>query len=222
MCSTILSVGLTMKYFFSIFVLVIVACNAFMVQPLTKLPASTTALNMVFGNRKSSTQKKEEESKYWQGEWVCKDCGYIYNRVSFTFKMHISIFGLANQINSPSCLLAISAYSRRLNALVCTSRNRALDLDAPSALARAVVTQRKLATALEPLWTVETLQFSSLASAVLLPPLPLASGLSITCKSVLQLKLRSPGILQLRIFDYLNQIATARLRSYIYAGRKQS
>jgi hypothetical protein len=45
--------------------------------------------------------------------------------------------------------------------------------------------------------------------------LPLASGLSITCKGVSQLKLRSPGVLQLRIFDYLNQIATARLRSYI-------
>jgi hypothetical protein len=44
--------------------------------------------------------------------------------------------------------------------------------------------------------------------------LPLASGLSITCKGVSQLKLRSPGVLQLRIFDYLNQIATARLRSY--------
>jgi len=42
-----------------------------------------TSLN-VFGNKKSASTKaaeKETESKYWQGEWVCKDCGYIYNRV---------------------------------------------------------------------------------------------------------------------------------------------
>ena len=41
---------------------------------------SKTALN-VYGNKKSASAKKEEDSKYWQGEWVCKDCGYIYNRV---------------------------------------------------------------------------------------------------------------------------------------------
>ena len=44
---------------------------------------SNTALN-VFGNKKSAAQRAKEEeaaSKYWQGEWVCKDCGYIYNRV---------------------------------------------------------------------------------------------------------------------------------------------
>lgn len=43
---------------------------------------SSTSLN-VFGNRKSQAQKEQEEeleSKFWQGEWVCKDCGYIYNR----------------------------------------------------------------------------------------------------------------------------------------------
>ena len=39
-----------------------------------------TALN-VFGNKKSAAAKVEEDSQYWQGEWVCKDCGYIYNRV---------------------------------------------------------------------------------------------------------------------------------------------
>lgn len=54
---------------------------------LARISSSTTALN-VFGNKKSAAQKKKEEeeaSKYWQGEWVCKDCGYIYNRVSFLY-----------------------------------------------------------------------------------------------------------------------------------------
>jgi rubrerythrin len=39
---------------------------------------------MVFGNKKSAAQQAEEKAKaekYWQGDWVCKDCGYIYNRV---------------------------------------------------------------------------------------------------------------------------------------------
>lgn len=43
---------------------------------------STTSLN-VFGNKKSKAQKEAEAERaamYWEGEWVCKDCGYIYQR----------------------------------------------------------------------------------------------------------------------------------------------
>jgi len=43
---------------------------------------TTTSLN-VFGTRKTAAQKAEEQAKtdlYWEGEWVCADCGYIYNR----------------------------------------------------------------------------------------------------------------------------------------------
>lgn len=50
------------------------------VQVLPVASSSATALN-VFGNRKNQAQQEEENNKYWQGEWVCKDCGYIYNRV---------------------------------------------------------------------------------------------------------------------------------------------
>jgi hypothetical protein len=53
--------------------------SASIATPPTGFP-TTTALG-VFGNKKSAAAKTEEESKYWQGEWVCKDCGYIYNRV---------------------------------------------------------------------------------------------------------------------------------------------
>jgi hypothetical protein len=45
--------------------------------------ATSTSLN-VFGKKKSSAAKErqaEVEAQFWQGEWVCKDCGYIYNRV---------------------------------------------------------------------------------------------------------------------------------------------
>ncbi len=59
--------------------------------PISVAPAtiSSTSLN-VFGNRKSAAQKEEEAAKaamYWEGEWVCKDCGYIYQRVSRTTKL---------------------------------------------------------------------------------------------------------------------------------------
>ncbi|GKY92488.1 hypothetical protein MPSEU_000219200 [Mayamaea pseudoterrestris] len=40
---------------------------------------SNTALN-VFGNKKQSPAKAEAAGDYWKGEWVCKDCGYIYQR----------------------------------------------------------------------------------------------------------------------------------------------
>eukprot|EP00549_Striatella_unipunctata_P023965 CAMPEP_0118682974 /NCGR_PEP_ID=MMETSP0800-20121206/5781_1 /TAXON_ID=210618 ORGANISM="Striatella unipunctata, Strain CCMP2910" /NCGR_SAMPLE_ID=MMETSP0800 /ASSEMBLY_ACC=CAM_ASM_000638 /LENGTH=145 /DNA_ID=CAMNT_0006579419 /DNA_START=46 /DNA_END=483 /DNA_ORIENTATION=+ len=40
---------------------------------------SSTELNMVFGKKKSKA-RQELEAQFWQGEWVCKDCGYIYNR----------------------------------------------------------------------------------------------------------------------------------------------
>eukprot|EP00550_Attheya_septentrionalis_P002873 CAMPEP_0198301530 /NCGR_PEP_ID=MMETSP1449-20131203/51927_1 /TAXON_ID=420275 /ORGANISM="Attheya septentrionalis, Strain CCMP2084" /LENGTH=106 /DNA_ID=CAMNT_0044003633 /DNA_START=195 /DNA_END=515 /DNA_ORIENTATION=+ len=38
---------------------------------------------MVFGKKKTAAQKEaeaEKEAKFWQGDWVCKDCGYIYNK----------------------------------------------------------------------------------------------------------------------------------------------
>lgn len=59
--------------------------SAFAPMPSTRAVSvtSTTSLNMVFGKKKTAAQKAEEEAKavkYWQGEWVCKDCGYIYNR----------------------------------------------------------------------------------------------------------------------------------------------
>jgi hypothetical protein len=84
-------------------VLFVSATSAFTAAPragiVSKAPASmsTTSLNMVFGNKKSAAQKaaeKEKESKYWQGEWVCKDCGYIYNRVRFddVLVVHILFF----------------------------------------------------------------------------------------------------------------------------------
>lgn len=41
-----------------------------------------TALN-VFGTKKSKSKKAadaEKAEKYWAGDWVCKDCGYIYSK----------------------------------------------------------------------------------------------------------------------------------------------
>ena len=68
--------------------------SAFVIRPSATAPAtsafagsvattSSTSLN-VFGNKKSKAQKEaaaEKAALYWEGEWVCKDCGYIYQRV---------------------------------------------------------------------------------------------------------------------------------------------
>ena len=84
----IFKVRYKMKSFIASLILAIVclsAASAFSVRPSvvsTVSGPSSTSLN-VFGNRKSKAQKEEEvDSRFWQGEWVCKDCGYIYNRVS--------------------------------------------------------------------------------------------------------------------------------------------
>jgi hypothetical protein len=72
------------------------ASFGFVAKPsVVSTAASTTSLN-VFGNKKSKAQKavSKEEPKYWQGEWVCKDCGYIYNRVSLVcdvFSLGLSV-----------------------------------------------------------------------------------------------------------------------------------
>merc|ERR1712232_642073 len=66
--------------------------SAFVVRPSAIAPAAASTTSMsttstslnVFGTRKSKAQKEAEAQKaamYWEGEWVCKDCGYIYNRV---------------------------------------------------------------------------------------------------------------------------------------------
>jgi len=68
-----------------VFLLALSLGLTFQARSLPKILPSSTALQ-VFGNKKASTKRsEEEESKYWQGEWVCKDCGYIYNRVSNYF-----------------------------------------------------------------------------------------------------------------------------------------
>ena len=56
--------------------------------------SSSTSLN-VFGKKKSAAAKaaeEEREAQFWQGEWVCKDCGYIYNRVSRGILIYSFVF----------------------------------------------------------------------------------------------------------------------------------
>jgi hypothetical protein len=76
-----------MKKFLLSLLLVLIcfgSTQGFAVRPVVSAPISvadptSTSLN-VFGNRKTKEQQTEDDDKYWQGEWVCKDCGYIYNR----------------------------------------------------------------------------------------------------------------------------------------------
>jgi len=73
-----------MKSVFAILLCLFAAVSAFQAPaPRISVQPSATALH-VFGNKKSTSSLPEadKKDKYWQGEWVCKDCGYIYNRVS--------------------------------------------------------------------------------------------------------------------------------------------
>mmetsp|Transcript_8495 Transcript_8495/g.11201 ORF Transcript_8495/g.11201 Transcript_8495/m.11201 type:complete len:143 (+) Transcript_8495:150-578(+) len=66
----------------SILFLLLSTASAFQAPKPMVASASSTALN-VFGNKKSAAAKAAAEelaAQYWQGEWVCKDCGYIYQR----------------------------------------------------------------------------------------------------------------------------------------------
>jgi hypothetical protein len=81
-----------MKSILAALFLCVAAATAFQTAPTafllqTRFPSKTVRPSSpsqlhVFGNKKTSAAQAEKESKYWQGEWVCKDCGYIYNRVS--------------------------------------------------------------------------------------------------------------------------------------------
>lgn len=79
-----------------------------MVPRVSLATRGSTSLNMVFGNRKSAADKaaeKAKEEKYWQGEWVCKDCGYIYQRVC----IHLHFFllsGVALLSNKSFCCVS--------------------------------------------------------------------------------------------------------------------
>ena len=53
---------------------------AHMARPAVAVRAAPvrTAPVMQFGKKRLSPEEKLEEMGYWPGEWLCADCGYIY------------------------------------------------------------------------------------------------------------------------------------------------
>lgn len=116
-------IELIMKSFIASLILAIIclasSTSAFSVRPssvVSTTPVSAalspTSLN-VFGKRKTKAQLEEEAeiaAQYWAGEWVCKDCGYIYNRVSCCRKLNgtgswkVSIAWIANHLVIPNSI----------------------------------------------------------------------------------------------------------------------
>eukprot|EP00613_Pedinella_sp_CCMP2098_P003414 CAMPEP_0171639080 /NCGR_PEP_ID=MMETSP0990-20121206/29451_1 /TAXON_ID=483369 /ORGANISM="non described non described, Strain CCMP2098" /LENGTH=146 /DNA_ID=CAMNT_0012212651 /DNA_START=59 /DNA_END=499 /DNA_ORIENTATION=+ len=76
-----------MKFTFLALLLVDLA-SAFVTKPLVLSRTTSniaarkqTTLN-VFGNKKKKSEARAalaEDNGYWQGEWICADCGYIYD-----------------------------------------------------------------------------------------------------------------------------------------------
>merc|ERR1719183_2478593 len=44
----------------------------------TSMTRTSASVVMQFGRNKKSVEDILEEKGYWPGEWVCADCGYIY------------------------------------------------------------------------------------------------------------------------------------------------
>jgi rubredoxin len=69
---------------------------------------SSTSLN-VFGNKKSAAAKAaqaEKDAEFWQGEWVCKDCGYIYNKVRTSLSViQLNRLAAFAWFASPNCII---------------------------------------------------------------------------------------------------------------------
>ena len=122
------------------------------VVPTVNGASSSTSLN-VFGNRKTKdAQAVEEESKYWQGEWVCKDCGYIYNRVSweesnlrrFKFLDDTMRLTLLHVFGTLKMFCLFDFLSK--NVPVCTLKNKDLVSVAHNVLALVVVMPKRSET----------------------------------------------------------------------------
>jgi hypothetical protein len=134
---------------------------AVLARPTAVLSTTTTSLN-VFGNKKSAAAKAAkaardlEEEQYWQGDWVCKDCGYIYQRVRYI----IQYFKLLGAVTSAFCSCCsepaahffvsfLFSKTIRPNAPECSLKSKGRVSVAPSALDRVVVMLRKWETELE-------------------------------------------------------------------------
>ena len=76
-----------MKSFLSFLLLplLFLQANAFTVQTRTSAlaPKATNKLPSTFLQaKKLSAEEQAKADMYWAGDWVCKDCGYVYDRVS--------------------------------------------------------------------------------------------------------------------------------------------
>jgi len=55
-------------------------CEGFAPRSFGVAANSALAKSLTLQQAKSKPAAEEEQTNYWQGEWVCADCGYIYDR----------------------------------------------------------------------------------------------------------------------------------------------
>eukprot|EP00419_Tripos_fusus_P028116 CAMPEP_0172712284 /NCGR_PEP_ID=MMETSP1074-20121228/61007_1 /TAXON_ID=2916 /ORGANISM="Ceratium fusus, Strain PA161109" /LENGTH=183 /DNA_ID=CAMNT_0013536187 /DNA_START=64 /DNA_END=615 /DNA_ORIENTATION=- len=65
----------------------------------------------------SRTALRAEASAYWEGEWICADCGYIYNVRAFQSKFE----DLKAGFKCPACAAPRRRFARKLGDKVGTS-----------------------------------------------------------------------------------------------------
>lgn len=66
----------------SLMIIVVLACLCLSAafKPSIRAPAALTTRKLQLSAKAKGSAATEEGTEYWQGEWVCADCGYIYDR----------------------------------------------------------------------------------------------------------------------------------------------
>mmetsp|Transcript_43695 Transcript_43695/g.100863 ORF Transcript_43695/g.100863 Transcript_43695/m.100863 type:complete len:149 (-) Transcript_43695:103-549(-) len=101
-----------------------------LLQPLTFVPAGSTssvagglalpgqATGLVGASQHARTTRTEMRAKeYWEGEWICADCGYIYNERAFGGKFEDQGFGF----KCPNCAAPRRRFARKLGDKIGTT-----------------------------------------------------------------------------------------------------
>mmetsp|Transcript_27238 Transcript_27238/g.50005 ORF Transcript_27238/g.50005 Transcript_27238/m.50005 type:complete len:148 (-) Transcript_27238:101-544(-) len=100
-----------------------------LLRPLTFVPAgaASSASGVVLPGKATglagvtpqgrTTRTEMRAKEYWEGEWICADCGYIYNERAFGGKFEDQGFGF----KCPNCAAPRRRFARKLGDKIGTT-----------------------------------------------------------------------------------------------------
>merc|ERR1719437_21784 len=81
------------------------------------ITALFSAASLVFLGTSIAFVVGRDAASYWEGEWICADCGYIYNERSFVSKFE----DLQTGFKCPACAAPRRRFARKLGDKVGTT-----------------------------------------------------------------------------------------------------